>query len=192
MEYLKLYSDFNCPFCYALHERLHALEVMESIEWQGVQHAPHLPAPMVVWDGHLAGELKQEVEMVRRLAPELPIIVPKGKPNTSRAIAASARALELDRHCGTLLVRALYRRFWCDGQDLSDHDVLRNEASRHGFSADEILGSDAPSVDRLIRAWSDQWQQTEHEGVPILQRSDGQMLIGLVSMETLQHFFADR
>lgn len=189
MEPVTLYSDFNCPFCYALHERLQALEVMERIEWRGVQHAPHLPAPMVVWAGHLGSELKQEVEMVRRLAPELPIMVPKGKPNTSRAIAAAARALQLDREGGRLFVRALYRRFWCDGHDLSDPDVLRSEAGRHGFSADEMLGSDAPSVNQLLMAWSDEWQQTEHQGVPILQRSDGQVLIGLVSMETLQNFF---
>ncbi|MBS0169046.1 MAG: DsbA family protein [Nitrospira sp.] len=192
MEPLKLHSDFNCPFCYALHERLHALQVMAKIEWQGVQHAPHLPVPMMAWVGHAGSELKQEVEMVRRLAPEVPIIVPKGKPNTTRAVVAAARALQIDRHRGSLLVRALYRLFWCDGQDLSDDDVLRNEAGRHGFSADEIMGPEAPSVDRLLRAWSDQWEETEHHGVPILQRADGRILVGLASMETLQNFFSDR
>ena len=90
MNTCRLYSDFNCPFCYAMHERLHALGVMDRISWQGVQHAPHLPVPMAGWAGHLAAELKQEVQMVRRLAPELPIAVPPGKPNTGRAIAAAA------------------------------------------------------------------------------------------------------
>ncbi|MGB5046240.1 MAG: hypothetical protein WBO11_14885, partial [Nitrospira sp.] len=59
------------------------------------------------WAGHLAAELKQEVQMVRRLAPELPIAVPPGKPNTGRAIAASARALHMDPLRGGEFVRSL-------------------------------------------------------------------------------------
>ncbi|MBA5868834.1 MAG: hypothetical protein GDA68_02330 [Nitrospira sp. CR2.1] len=185
-----LYSDFNCPFCYALHERLHGLDVMDQIEWQGVQHAPYLPVPMMTWGGHLGVELKQEVEMVRRLAPDLPIIVPTGKPNTGRAIASAARALHLDRLRGRLFVRALYRLFWCDGQDLSDQEVLREEAVRQGFTGDQLIESAAPSVERLLTRWNDQWEQTEHQGVPLLQRSDGQMLVGLLPRETLHMFFA--
>lgn len=190
MDVYRLYSDFNCPFCYALHERLHGLDVMDQIEWQGVQHAPHLPVPMVTWGGHLGVELKQEVEMVRRLAPDLPIIVPKGKPNTGRAIATAARALYLDRLRGRMFVRALYRRFWCDGHDLSDHEVLRKEAVRQGFTADQFVEVGAPPVDRLLKTWGDQWEQTEHQGVPLLQRSDGQVLVGLVPRETLHMFLA--
>lgn len=185
-----LYSDFNCPFCYALHERLHGLEVMDQIEWRGVQHAPHLPVAMVTWGGHLGVELKQEVEMVRRLAPELPIIVPMGKPNTGRAIAAAARALHLDHSRGSVFVRALYRRFWCDGQDLSDQEVLRKEALRQGFTAEELVEAGATPVDRLLNTWGDQWEETEHQGIPLLQRQDGRLLVGLVSLETLKTFLA--
>ena len=37
-----LYSDPNCPFCYAIGERLLTLSVERQVEWRGVQHAPHL------------------------------------------------------------------------------------------------------------------------------------------------------
>lgn len=187
-----LYSDFNCPFCYALHERLHGLDVMDQIEWQGVQHAPHLPVPMVTWGGYLGVELKQEVEMVRRLAPDLPIIVPTGKPNTGRAIASAARALHLDPSRGRMFVRALYRLFWCDGQDLSDREVLRKEAVSQGFTGDQFIEGDAPPVEHLLKRWSDQWEETEHQGVPLLQRADGQMLVGLIPRETLHMFLAGK
>ena len=30
-----LYSDFNCPFCYALHERLHDMDLLRCCEWRG-------------------------------------------------------------------------------------------------------------------------------------------------------------
>src|SRR5690349_22882248 len=58
-----LYSDFNCPFCYALHERLHDLGLIERCEWRGVQHAPQLPRPMKPWSGSLGAELRHEVAM---------------------------------------------------------------------------------------------------------------------------------
>lgn len=92
----RLFSDFNCPFCYAMHERLHGLGLMPQISWHGVQHARQLPVPMQTWSGHSASELKQEVEMVRRWAPELSIALPWGKPNSGPAIAAAARALSID------------------------------------------------------------------------------------------------
>ncbi len=188
----QLFSDFNCPFCYALHERLHRLDLMAQIRWQGVQHAPHLPIPMTTWAGHLRSELQQEVEMVRRLAPELPIIVPKGKPNTGRAIAMAAQALDMDRLRGIQFVRALYRLLWCDGQDLSDQALLRDEVIRHGFAPDAFLEASAPPVQQILKAWGDRWEQTEHQGVPLLQRSDGRLLVGLVSTESLQTFLAGK
>ena len=190
MKQCRLYSDFNCPFCYAMHERLHELGVMEAISWQGVQHAPHLPTPMAAWAGHLGLELRQEVEMVRRLAPELTIAVPKGKPNTRTAIAVSARALRADPLRARDFIRSIYRLFWVDGQDVSDEGLLQREAERHGFQGPELVGPTAPPVEQVLRDWGDQWGETEHQGVPLLQRSDAQVLVGLVPMETLQRFLA--
>jgi predicted DsbA family dithiol-disulfide isomerase len=40
-----LYSDFNCPFCYAMYERLHEMNLLNRCKWRGVQHAPHLSKP---------------------------------------------------------------------------------------------------------------------------------------------------
>ncbi len=188
MNRFRLYSDFNCPFCYAMHERLHTMGVMAQVSWQGVQHAPYLPAPMVMWNGHLGVELRQEVEMVRRLAPELTIAVPKGKPNTGQAIAAAARVLRIDPPRAGDFIRSLYRLFWVDGQDLSDEGLLQREAERHGFGGVTLTGPTAPAVDRLLSDWGEQWAETEHQGVPLLQRSDMQVLVGLVSQDILARF----
>ena len=185
-----LFSDFNCPFCYAMHERLYALGVIGLISWQGVQHAPHLPAPMVAWAGHLREELKQEVEMVRRLAPEVSISIPAGKPNTALAIAAAARALRLNPRRAGDFIRSLYRLFWMDGADLSDASVVQSEAERFGFAGSELIGSAAPPVARVLNEWRDRWEQTEHQGVPLLQRPDQQMLVGLVPQDTLRRFLS--
>ena len=92
-----LYSDFNCPFCYAMHERLHEMNLLARCEWRGVQHASHLPRPMKPWQGSLGDELRHEVTVVQRLAPGLPIALPPGKPNTRPAIEQSVALLQRDR-----------------------------------------------------------------------------------------------
>ena len=106
-----LFSDFNCPFCYALHERLHEIQLLDRCVWHGIEHAPHLPIPMKPWHGSLSAELRHEVSVVRRLAPYLPLTEPAGKPNTGRAIAWTAELLERDREAAMTAVRAVYRAF---------------------------------------------------------------------------------
>ncbi len=188
----RLYSDFNCPFCYAMHERLHALGLMERLSWQGVQHAPHLRRPMAPWSGHLGAELKQEVAMVRRLAPDLAITLPRGKPNTAPAIAAAARALQIDPLRAQAFIRSLYRLFWLEGLDLSEETVLQQEAERHGLAPALVSDASAASVDHLLRSWEEQWHETEHDGVPLLERSDNAVLVGLMPADSLRSFLAGR
>ncbi len=129
-----LYSDFNCPFCYAMHERLHEMKVLARCEWRGVQHASHLPRPMQPWQGSLGAELRHEVTVVQRLAPGLPIALPPGKPNTKPAIEQAVVLLGRDRAQGMVFVRETYRAFWCEGRDISDPGVLRQLAEMAGGS----------------------------------------------------------
>jgi predicted DsbA family dithiol-disulfide isomerase len=186
-----LFSDFNCPFCYAMHERLHDLGLMAQVSWHGVQHARHLPVPMQTWSGHLASELKQEVEMVRRLAPELPIALPLGKPNSGPAIAAAARALIIDRLLAQEFIRSLYQMFWVDGKDLSNQELLQDRAERQGLPPAQICGKTALPIDDQLRVWEARWNETEHSGVPLVQRSDGAQLVGLVSASSIERFFTE-
>jgi predicted DsbA family dithiol-disulfide isomerase len=186
-----LFSDFNCPFCYAMHERLHDLGLMAQVSWHGVQHARHLPVPMQAWSAHLASELKQEVEMVRRLAPELPIALPLGKPNSGPAIAAAARALIIDRLLAQEFIRSLYQMFWVDGKDLSNQELLQDRAERQGLPPAQICGKTALPIDDQLRVWEARWNETEHPGVPLVQRSDGAQLVGLVSASSIERFFTE-
>ena len=120
-----LYSDFNCPFCYALGERIIALGSADRIAWRGVQHAPHLPLPMAQAGPAFASELAREVQFVQRLAPEISIALPRGKPNTDPAIQAVAAAMNVDPHKAHRLATSLYRMFWQHG---IDPDTLRRFA----------------------------------------------------------------
>lgn len=174
-----LYSDFNCPFCYALHERLHELQLIERCEWRGVQHAPHLPRPMKAWQGSLGAELRQEVALVQRLAPGLSIALPSGKPNTGPAIALAASLLQRDRDAGMQVVRALYHAFWVNGQDISNPLVL-----------DEFGIADGSELDQVIGEWEAAWHETGQAGVPLIVSPQGELLVGCVPAEQLRRFFA--
>ena len=126
--------------------------------------------------------------MVRRLAPELSISLPAGKPNTGLAITAAARALRRDSSRAAEFIRSLYRLFWVNGADLSDESLLRLEAERHGFAGTALLAPAAPAVEFVLRDWGERWEEADHQGVPLLQRADNQLLVGLVPGETLKQF----
>ena len=86
----------------------------------------------------------------------------------------------------------LYRSFWVDGQDLSDETVLQREAERQGFASAQIVGTEATTVDAILRAWNDQWAEADHQGVPLLQRPDGTLLVGLMPADVLEEFLSGK
>lgn len=178
-----LFSDFNCPFCYALHERLHGLELLGHCGWQGVQHAPYLPVPMKAWTGSLSADLRREVSAVRKLSPQLLLNLPAGKPNTGPAIACAAEALSRDHDAGMKLVRKIYQAFWVDGRDISDAQVLAELAGQPSR-----LQAQEPGI---VSTWTAAWEATGQTAVPLLVAPNEDMLVGCVSGEELRKFFAD-
>lgn len=179
-----LYSDFNCPFCYALHERLHDLNVIDRCEWRGVQHAPHLPRPMKPWSGALGAELRHEVSVVQRLAPGLPIVLPPGKPNTLPAIEQAVHLLRSDRSRGMEFVRNVYRAFWCEGQDISDPSVL------NGLAEAPLPSGHEESSHRIAQEWEAAWHAIGRAGVPLIVSPEGDLLVGCVPEDQVRRFFA--
>ncbi len=178
-----LYSDFNCPFCYALHERLHDVGVIDRCEWRGVQHAPQLPRPMKPWSGSLGAELRHEVTMVQRLAPGLPIALPPGKPNTLPAIEHAIALLQKEPRVGMDFVRRTYRAFWCEGRDISDPVVLKELAGEY------VVENGDMQSQVLAQKWETAWHATGQNGVPLLVSSDGDLLVGCVPVEHVRQFF---
>ena len=178
-----LYSDFNCPFCYALHERLHDMDLLRCCEWRGAQHAPHLPRPMKPWQGSLGAELRQEVAVVQRLAPGLPIALPPGKPNTRAAIEQAVQWLRRDCSQGMEYVRQIYRALWREGRDISDPSVLTQLMTGHlAYKANE-------ESCRIARDWETAWHETGQAGVPLIVSPAGDLLVGCVPVEEIRRFF---
>ncbi|HET9900947.1 MAG TPA: DsbA family protein [Actinomycetes bacterium] len=179
-----LFTDLNCPFCYATEQRLEQLGVDDTIAWRGVEHEPDLPVPMALDDLDIAAELAEEVRSVRGRAPEVAIAVPPGKANTAAGLLATAAALRIDAVRGAAFRQAVYRAFWRDGRDVSDPAVLEALAHDEGLPALRARPEDAVSV----ASWRLEWERSPLRGVPLLIRDDGETVYGLKDIETLARF----
>ena len=183
-----LYSDFNCPFCYAMHERLYEMNLFSRCEWRGVQHASHLPRPMKPWQGSLGAELRHEVAVVQRLAPGLPIALPPGKPNTRPAIEQAVAFLRRDPSHAMTFVRETYRAFWCEGKDISDPEVLSRLVEQAGNSL-ESMGTIDSEDRRVAQEWEAAWHLTGQAGVPLIVSPENYLLVGCAPIADVQRFF---
>jgi len=179
-----LFTDLNCPFCYATEQRLEQLGLNERIEWRGVEHEPDLPVPMALDNPEIAAELADEVQSVRARAPEVAIAVPSGKANTAAGLLATAAALRIDPARGADFRQAVYRAFWRDGREVSDPAVLEALARDHGLPALATRPEDAVTV----ASWRLEWERSPLHGVPLLIRDDGETVYGLKDLETLARF----
>jgi predicted DsbA family dithiol-disulfide isomerase len=184
-----LYSDFNCPFCYAMHERLYEMNLLDRCEWRGVQHASHLPRPMKPWQGSLGAELRHEVAVVQRLAPGLPISLPPGKPNTRPAIEQAVGLRRRDPSHMMSFVRETYRAFWCEGRDISDPEVLRKLVEQVGGSLDGV-GTVNGEDRQVAQEWESAWHTTGQAGVPLIVSPDHYLLVGCAPLEDVRRFFS--
>jgi predicted DsbA family dithiol-disulfide isomerase len=180
-----LYTDLNCPFCYATERRLEALGAHDRIEWRGIEHEPDLPVPMLTEDEELTAELTDEVDSVQSRAPEVDIALPPGKPNTALAVRAAAAAERIDPVRARSFRHSIYRAFWVDGTDISQRAVLDALAADAGLALEL-----RPEDDVRVTSWRLDWERSPLRGVPLLVRSDGEVLYGLKDVETLERFVA--
>lgn len=183
-----LFSDPNCPFCYALEERLNVLGFDGMVQWCGVQHAPMLAVPRMAHAPRMNAMIQQEVRAVQHLAPEVPVQAVTGKPNSGPAIRLVAAAEQIDARRARQLRLSLYRALWQYNEDISDPNVLTFAARTFGFPELAAERSDESAGAARARAWQEAWEETGIGSVPLLVRSDGESLSGLVGAEVLKGF----
>lgn len=182
-----LFSDFNCPFCYALEERLVALRLSASVEWKGVQHDPDLPAPRQIANFSQSRTLEREVVQVKELAPEVDIAFPVGKPNTRHALEYSIAAARKDTMLGLVYRHTIAREMWVNGEDISDETLLAKIGHQLGLEDLNVEEADCAQA----RKWQSEWEQIGTGAVPTLVRDDGKILVGLAGTADLQKFFTE-
>ncbi|MGI9557236.1 MAG: DsbA family oxidoreductase [Solirubrobacterales bacterium] len=182
-----LFGDLNCPFCWAVEERLIELGLDGEVEWRGAAHAPHLPVPPQAPPGGDAG-LAAEVRAIGQLAPELGVAEPQAKPSSALAIRTVAATERSVPGSADQLRMELQRALWREGADISSAETIERIANSIGVEPTEIEELDEATV----AAWQAQWLRTGVSAVPALLREDLEVLVGLVETERLAEFLAPR
>nr|WP_315982214.1 diguanylate cyclase [Aliamphritea spongicola] len=176
-----VYGDFNCPFCYALHEHLAAHDWLTDVRWKLIEHAPDAQIREFTLDEQV--ELASEVATVRHRAPEIHIALPPIRSNTRRAnqLAASLELLHPEKVPAFRL--AVYRALWQQGRDIAQEQVLLALLSECGLTASEIQNYNLAQREALLREWQAGWEDPVFQRrIPILQHHNSRAMLGLSSV----------
>ena len=180
---IALYTDYACPFCHALNERIVQADLEAEFEWRGVQLDASLPVPMAPARPELGLEIDRDLAVLAERAPECRIVRPVGKPNTATANLWSAAAERVDRDRARVFRRALYHALWTQGRDLSDPEVLDVLREFAELPVLEIDGTD----ERRVTDWQRSWFANVRLAPAMIARS-GERYVGLMSTTELRSF----
>lgn len=183
MTRITVYADFNCPFCYALSERLHVYAREVSIDWRAVQHVPNVDSSMPSFQEQT--QLTAEVASVRKRAPEIQIVTPPSRPNTAPASLLIAAAQNRKLPGIDTLRNLIYRALWREGKDISSPDVLAALVAQAGM---QPLQPDADDKTSLKR-WQQIWELGDFDRrIPSMVNAAGGRILGFPAIPRLMPF----
>ncbi len=114
---LKVYSDFNCPFCFAQSQRIGQLALQQNIQWCFIEHAHNLNSTISSQSD--LQNLSNEFDLVRQRAPEILVNKPEFCVNTRLAILSYISiSLSHPQLCMNYLT-AIYQAYWQLGKDFA-------------------------------------------------------------------------
>jgi diguanylate cyclase (GGDEF)-like protein len=169
-----VYADFNCPFCYALNERLHAMGLDHRVEFRTIQHAPSASSSRSGYK--IISELTNEVAELRRRAHSIRINVPMFRPNSAAASSLVNAVTQSDPIKAPQLRQRIYRALWLEGQDISRPDLLNSLLSDLEIDPPREDASD----EETLSNWQDEWDANPEfdRNIPIVVSGSGETVIG--------------
>ena len=183
MNNITVYGDFNCPFCYALNERLQVYAREINIRWRAVQHVPNVDSLTPSFQEQ--AQLTAEVASVRKRAPEIQIVTPPSRPNTEPASLLLAAAQRQDLKQVDVLRSLIYRALWRNGEDISQPEILARLVREAGI---EAL---VPNVDdqNSVANWQQVWEQGDFDRrIPSMENEAGGRILGFPAIPRLMPF----
>jgi len=184
------YSDFNCPFCFALNERILMLGDGAKVLWRGIEHMPAASSKHSTLVDQT--QLINEVGVVRKRAPEVAIVTPAFRPKTALANALILTLSQLPEVGQRLseLRTVIYRTYWQDGGDISDPEVLRALCSQ--VMLDYPDAGFEVAAEAELKSWQEQWQGEQfHCRLPaMMSQAQGKPLLGFPTFDLLSGFFS--
>jgi len=169
-----VYADFNCPFCYALNERILALGLDERVSFRSVQHAPQISSSQTGFE--TLSKLSTEVAEVCRRAPSTRINIPLFRPNSGPASNLVHRVDRIDPAAARELRKRIFRALWVNGEDISDQAILISLTQDMKIDVPEETDSDIDELEKWQLAW-DRNQEFEH-AIPIIISGSGETVVG--------------
>lgn len=182
-----VYSDFTCVECFGLNEQLAELGVSASVHWRGVQIDPAVAVPMRPLDRRALDRIEDEIAEMHRRIDGMLVHLPRGKPNTQKAIVAVASVMRQQPARAAVFRDALYRAYWRDGTDLSSMAELQRIADATAIP--RFVELDHPDAEEMAEGWDLDWATERLGGVPRVIRSDGRILWGLKPTLEASAFF---
>lgn len=169
-----VYDDFNCPFSYALNQRLYAMGLDHRVEFRAVQHAPAISSNQA--DFEILSALISEVAEMRRRAPRIQINVPLFRPNSAAAAALVNSVTRVDPIKGRQLRHRIYHSLWIEGLDISDPELLDTLLRDLKIEAPD----DAALQREEWQAWQDEWDSNPEfdRNLPIVISDTGETVVG--------------
>ncbi|MEH6472083.1 MAG: diguanylate cyclase [Halopseudomonas sp.] len=184
------YSDFNCPFCFALNERILMLGDSAKVLWRGIEHMPAASSKHSTLVDQT--QLINEVGVVRKRAPEVSIVTPSYRPKT---LLPNALILTLSHQTDSArklseLRTLIYRAYWQEGADISDPEILQGLCLQ--VELDYPEGDFAAQAEAELEQWQQQWEGEQfHCRLPaMMSEQQGKPLLGFPTFDLLSGFFS--
>ena len=200
-ERVVVYGDFNCPWSYLASRRAAVLaEDGVDVDWRAVEHEPWRPRRFS--DSSVRFRcLREEMERVMScLLPgeQLPYSLAGFVPYTRAAVSGYAEAYVAG--VPAQVRDLLFEAFWMHAFDLADAQAVRTllvDAVRSGSSSTSELhrtwgyavditgGPVTTTAWRLLGSWTEQWQATGKETVPVVLVDEDDPRFGVDAVEWL-------
>lgn len=174
IESFVVYADFNCPFCYALNERIVALELEDRMVFRNVQHAPGGSSSQAGFE--TLSKLSTEVAETCRRSPSVRINTPLFRPNSNPASRLLTSLNRVDPTNANHFRNQIFKALWVDGKDISNVEVLANLFQKLNIEVPEESAADINELKKWQLAWNNN-QEFEH-ATPIIISARAETVVG--------------
>ncbi len=182
---ITVYADLNCPYCYALNERLEQMGKAQSVNWLPIEHAPDLYEHS--FTDVDKQELIREVDDVAVKAPDISLILPPTRPNSRQASKLLATIMRSSPEKAVKFRTAVYRALWQQGDDISTSEVLEKILLAVGLPRLQPISA----ADNDLLSWHTAWELGQFaRNIPSLESSNNFKLLGLPATEQLEKFLS--
>jgi len=186
LEGYRAYIDLNCPYCYALFERVSRWGLGDQIEWCMVEHHSHVLEGG--FDLHQEELLTTEVFEVHHRAPDVDLKLPPDRCNSTLATWLVVSVARLFPESSNTFRRAVYRALWIDGLNIGEPAVLEDLLRMNDLPPELLeMCEEAPED---FQTWQKAWDKGPYDhSIPVLTHvPSNRVLIGLADERTLAAF----